>query len=749
MTKFYQRVLHTIALICCIIGVAKAQSGNAIDWQKFLGRNDMIFDTLTTKWEDGIFTGNGLLGTMLYMQDSNSIRVEIGRTDVTDHRADEMSTLYSKARLPIGHLVLQPAGRILKNTARLNLWNAETRGTVVTTKGTIYWRLLTLSQTDVIVLETKTTGGEKNFSCRFVAEESISPRTKFSHVSDMPKDYKANPPFIFSQKNEVDYCRQPMIAGGDYCTAWKEKANGDARTFYITVAINKRTTAVDTAIATIRNALQKNIASLVSIHREWWHQYYPESFVSLPDARMESFYWIQQYKIASATREGKPPLDLMGPWFRYTPWPAYWLNLNIQLTYSPLYTANRLSLANGLVQMIDDAKENLQANIPEPFRHNAIAVGRASGVDLFRPVKVLGRRDSTVAPGDQELGNLTWMLYYYWLHYRYTMDNALKAKLRTLLKQSINYYLDIMYKEDGKWHLPYTYSPEYPGGVTRDCNYDLSLFRWGCQTLLQLSPADSLAAKWKDVLQNLVEYPADKDGFRIGRDVAFNQSHRHYSHLLMIYPLSLLNWDQIENRELIQKSLERWYNFEGGLAGFSFTGGASMYAMQGDGDKALACLKTLVNRFVKPNTMYLETGPVMETPLAAASSIQDLLLQSWGDKIRVFPAVPHEWKDVAFENLRTEGAFLISAVRKNGETKWVRVTSLVGGPCIIRPGLNGDVKIRGAKSNAIKKQGESDYELQLTKGQTIILYGKEENLRANIGLNKVVGKMNSWGRKKQ
>ncbi|MCH5716144.1 glycosyl hydrolase family 95 catalytic domain-containing protein [Niabella hibiscisoli] len=329
--------------------------------------------------------------------------------------------------------------------------------------------------------------------------------------------------------------------------------------------------------------------------------------------------------------------------------------------------------------MMDAGKESLSLNVPAIYRHNALALGRNGGRNLYKPVKVYAQKDSTATPSDLELGNLTWCLYYYWLHYRYTMDDHLKNKLFTLLKGSVNYYLDIMNKEaDGKWHLPYTYSPEYPEGVTRDCNYDLSLFRWGCKTLLQLEPADSLAPVWQNVLDNLVDYPKDKNGLCIGRDVAFDQSHRHYSHLLMIYPLSLINWDQPENRELIRKSLEHWHGFKGALQGYSFTGGAAIYAMMNRGDMSINYLNQLFDRYVKPNTMYLESGPVIETPLAAAETIHTLFLQYVDGVIKLFPALPDEWEDVSFSNLRTEGAFAVSAVRSKGKTKWVQVESLAG-----------------------------------------------------------------------
>ncbi|WP_276504730.1 glycosyl hydrolase family 95 catalytic domain-containing protein [Terrimonas pollutisoli] len=727
--------LSSIILSIFLIQTSIAQSKTGVNWQKFLSRNDMVYDTLTTKWEEGVFTGNGLLGTMLYMKDSNALRLEIGRTDVIDSR--------DKARLPIGYFELKPEGKILKNTARLDLWNAEANGTIVTDKGTIQWRTVTLSQANVIIFETNASAGGRKFQWQFYPEVSINSRTKYRGI---PKGYVANPPSILASDGAVNYCKQPMLAGGDYTTAWATKNKANSKTCYISVALNRNQTSAKEAIQTVSNAAKDKVQQLLNVHRQWWHNYYPKSFMSLPDARMESFYWIQQYKLASATRNERPALDLMGPWFRYTPWPAYWFNLNVQLTYSPLYAANQLELANGLVKMIDEGKENLRRNVPESYRHNALALGRVATIDLSSSIKVAPLRDSTASESELELGNLTWCLYNYWLQYRYTMDENIKAKLFPLLKGSINYYLDVMTKEeDGKWHLPYTYSPEYPGGTTRDCNYDLSLFRWGCETLLKINPNDRLAPRWKDVLTNLTDYPTDANGLRVGRDVAFSKSHRHYSHMLMIHPLCSMNWEQPENRPLIEKSLQHWLSLKSEFAGFSFTGSASIHAVMGRGDKALDYLNQLFG-YTKPNTMYLEEGPVIETPLAAATSIQELVLQSWGDKIRVFPAVPSSWKDLSFENLRTEGAFLISAVRKYGETKWVRIKSLAGEPCIIHPGINGKLHVSGKAH--LKELSNGDYALQLKKGEEVVLYKNAADLLLKADAVKQGGRSNYWGSRK-
>lgn len=68
-----------------------------------------------------------------------------------------------------------------------------------------------------------------------------------------------------------------------------------------------------------------------------------------------------------------------------------------------------------------------------------------------------------------------------------------------------------------------------------------------------------------------------------------------------------------------------------------------------------------------------------------------MLLQSWGGKLRIFPAVPDSWKDIAYKDFRAEGAFLITASRKNGKTEFITIKSLAGEPCIVVTDISSPV----------------------------------------------------------
>jgi alpha-L-fucosidase 2 len=70
-----------------------------------------------------------------------------------------------------------------------------------------------------------------------------------------------------------------------------------------------------------------------------------------------------------------------------------------------------------------------------------------------------------------------------------------------------------------------------------------------------------------------------------------------------------------------------------------------------------------------------------------------MLIQSHTGIVRIFPAIPEEWKEVNFNNLRTEGAFLISAKMKKGEVIEMKIISEKGGEIkVLNPFKNNNFK---------------------------------------------------------
>jgi alpha-L-fucosidase 2 len=89
------------------------------------------------------------------------------------------------------------------------------------------------------------------------------------------------------------------------------------------------------------------------------------------------------------------------------------------------------------------------------------------------------------------------------------------------------------------------------------------------------------------------------------------------------------------------------------------------------------------------NALYTEGSQCNESPLMLAFALQQMLLQSFDGQHHVFPALPSSWPNATFFQMRTEGAFLVSASARHGlrhgKVRAVSVTATrgSGAACIL------------------------------------------------------------------
>lgn len=724
------RLIVAIAALCLTAPLpatsAETKAGEAVNWPAFLSASDPVWTRLPSEWWEAPYLGNGMLGTLIRQVDARTLEWQVGRSDVEDHRPIN----YGMGRLPIGRFLLATKGEFSGCAMRLDLLNAEAGGTIQTDAGAIAFRTLVHAEQMVIVIQWKGEGGEADSSFTWAPSEALHPRLAVKPDPEYKKTWTPNPPGQQADAGGMPVWIQPLSEGG-YATAWREDTREGWRT--LTVSTQYAWPGDPKAIAaaaadTVRIAAETPWDEFIATHRAAWRAHYEKSFLSLSDPYWQTFYWNQVYKLRAATRPDGVILGIQGPWDQPTPWPGIWWNLNVQLTYWPMYTSNHLELADPLPDSLRTYLPNLIANLHPEYQADSAGVYRSSTARLTGGVFYPSLVERPGDAGDPEVGNLLWACHNVWLHYRMNLDDALlRDTLFPVLRRAVNYHRHFLEEgADGKLHLPRTRSPEYKTGP--DCNYDLALLRWGAETLpglaAQLGVDDPLLPAWRDIAARLADFPEGDEGFLIADGVPMDSSHRHYSHLLMVYPLYQVNTEQPGGETRIRRSLEHWHSFPDALFGYSFTGGASIAASLGDGQRALDYLNAL-ERFIEPNTMYREAGPVIETPLSAAQSIHDMLLQSWdapdGPLIRVFPAVPDAWGDVVFHQWRAQGAFLVSAARAGGKTAWVRVTSLAGSPCRIRADFSGPPRLEAHEGVTVEALGENRYTLGLKKGETALL----------------------------
>jgi alpha-L-fucosidase 2 len=109
----------------------------------------------------------------------------------------------------------------------------------------------------------------------------------------------------------------------------------------------------------------------------------------------------------------------------------------------------------------------------------------------------------------------------------------------------------------------------------------------------------------------------------------------------------------------------------------------------------------------------------LEGNFAFAQGVHEMLIQSYNDHIEIFPAVPQAWKNVSFHNLRTEGAFLVSAKKENGVTDEVSVTATQVSTLQLKIPFKIWV-VKGIERKEIVDNGNGFSAVILKKGQTIL-----------------------------
>ena len=731
-----------------IAGVSFAVDGD------YLANFDLRWDRVPKAYEESAFLGNGELGTAIW-----SAREEALHFDVGDIR------VYSeKSRAPIGKFVLNTAGKTSGFEMRLDLHKALARGTITTDQGSVSFESLASVKHDVVMVEFVIEGDEaidiEHFALPGAPADKLYAIRKDKSVQlDNPNDF--SDPKTYAALMGMDLVQQlqpeergnsdgihwryvPLKGGQKYVLTWKfaKVAPKRYRLVWTTdYAQQSEPLAKHAGGAVVRQAFDLGIDGVKSDHFAYWSAYFAKPFLSLPDKRIEANYWVQMYKYGSATRPGALPIDLMGPWFRATPWPRIWANLNVQLQYLPMPTANQPGIAATLADWIDANHEIFINAVDEQYQHDSASCGR--GTSPYGPTGFWG-----------EYGNFLWTLYDYWHFLRVYPDDARTVEqFYPILKRANNFLIHALSEgEDGLLHMPEDVSPEWEV-KGKDTTYNLETLRWGLETAIYIGEHfglnDADTARYQQTLRNLVEKSIDANGvIMLGKDLPLTGPHRHYSHLVGLYPLRRIDIDNHEETQLYLKTVDHWLGFKTkhpltrhswDYKGYTRTGAAPMYAMLDQPEKALDQFKQYFDLYLYPNTFYLETGPVIETPLSSAAATQELLLQSWGiddyktDLIRLFPGVAAAWPEVRFDKLRAEGGYTVSAVSEQGNTTAFRITADRAGKLQLRFKGRGDA-IQTTQGSDCKMAAANDWTVvtvHLNSGESLLM-GQQNGFNTKV-----------------
>ncbi|MEJ7585965.1 MAG: glycoside hydrolase family 95-like protein [Ferruginibacter sp.] len=435
-------------------------------------------------------------------------------------------------------------------------------------------------------------------------------------------------------------------------------------------------------------------------HIGWWTKYWSCSAVSIPDTILEKQYYLEMYKFGSVARGDTPPISLQAIWTadngNLPPWKGdLHHDLNTELSYWPGYTANHLDLTASFTNWLWKVKAENQRWTKQYFGAGGLNV---PGVTTISGKPMGGWIQYSMSPT-----TAAWLAQHFYWQWKYSMNKQfLNERCRPYFDAVVNHITGISITDPttGLKKFPLSSSPEYNNNSIKAwfphlTNYDLSLvknlFRDYSIVLSKATRRDQ-----RNLSQASKSYPSldtNQTGLTIAPGQTLDESHRHHAHLMAIYPLPLLNADVVDDKSIIDKSL-RWLEKKGTRewCGYSFSWASCLYSRAKDGDNAVKMLRIFADHFVSVNSFHLNGDQhgghysnftyrpfTLEGNFAFAQAIHEMMIQSSHGYIEIFPAIPVSWKNVSFNTLRTEGAFLVSAKKENGNILEVTITAEAGG----------------------------------------------------------------------
>ncbi|WP_291192796.1 glycosyl hydrolase family 95 catalytic domain-containing protein [Dyadobacter sp.] len=485
--------------------------------------------------------------------------------------------------------------------------------------------------------------------------------------------------------------RQEGWGGFSYEVAvrWKPLQNGVVEGVWSVSSHYPKAPAKPAASALVQNALKQTYATAGTSHQAWWDRFWGMSAISVPDPLIEKQWYLEQYKFGSAARRGAPPISLQAVWTadngRIPPWKGdYHHDLNTQLSYWPAYSGNHMEEALGYLDHLDENKDNYLRYSKLYFGVDGLAV---PGVTTLDGTEMGGWIQYSLSPTVSG-----WLAHHYYLQWRYGMDkDFLKTRAYPWFKQTCTLFENITIKnERGERHLPISSSPEIRDNrleawFPETTNYDLAIMKFTFRGGAELAEAmgdKQQAAKWRKLLAEFPDFAQTENSeLMFARTLPYNESHRHFSHLMAIHPLGLIKWEDGEQARktitntiaLLDKVGPDWW------CGYSYSWLANLKARAKDGAGARDALATFARAFCLPNSFHANGDQTksglskftyrpftLEGNFAFASGLQEMMLQSYAGAIEVMPALPADWNDASFSNLRAEGAVLVSAEKKDG-----------------------------------------------------------------------------------
>ncbi len=466
------------------------------------------------------------------------------------------------------------------------------------------------------------------------------------------------------------------------------------QTFVLSVVSNHN--AADYRAAALSLAQEADVDALRQAHDAWWRDFWEKSSVTLSDRLLEEQWYADQYILACCCGHPAFPPGLFGNFIKSddVPWHGdYHLNYNYQAPFYGVFAANRPFLADGyeapLLDFMPEGERNAREFLGCRGIYYPVGIG-PKGLNTSRAPSLEHDELFLGQKSDAAYGAVVMIL-----RWNATRDTDYAARVYPYLRAAAQFFEDYAVFEDGRYQIKNDAIHEMPvywQGFTYGCEDDYStdtnnLLTLGLVRMLlpaAAEMADALgvdadsARTWRSLAGQLSPFPTfaykGREVFRYTeRGRAWNRGNTLC--IQHIFPAGQIHLGS--DAHLLEVARNTFSVEDRALD----DNGANSYLPAGarigmDEQTLTRALLRHLRKYRLPNGLFDHAGGGIEHNTMTMTTVNEMLLQSVGGTIRLFPV----WRsDASFRTLRADGAFLVSAAQTGGEIGDVRVFSEKGG----------------------------------------------------------------------
>ncbi len=443
---------------------------------------------------------------------------------------------------------------------------------------------------------------------------------------------------------------------------------------------------------------------------EKWKKFFSASKVTLEDKEIEKFYNSSLYHLAGCMGNREFPPGLFGNFITddFFPWAGdYHLNYNYEAPYYCVFSSNHPELFDGYMSPVNEMSENA-AKFARFFGCKGYALPVSFGpkaLDVYSQADC--KEHGILFLGQKSHAAYTCVIPV--MHWFSTYDKEYaRENYYDFVFNVAAFWEDYLVKEKGRYVIKNDAAHEIPyyrgekfrylthKGQIETVNAINSLglvkllFNAVYDMAKELNVNEEKYALWEDIINNLSDFPTfikkGKKCFRYSKR-GIRWRNENTVGLQHIYPASQIG---LASGEKLLKIARNTYFINDRRLDDN---GSNSYLPAGarigiDPQFLIDGIHQNIKEFGLPNRLFRHHGGGIEHLTTIPATVNEMLMQSFEGVIRLFPCW-NKKSDASFENLRADGAFLVSSEIKDEQITSLKIRSLRGRKCYVE---SDDVK---------------------------------------------------------